>query len=272
MTSIGALVGAGLSTMSGSTPLGGQITPLDPESRSLSGARPVVASREFVGAALSVEQSGFADGAAGVETGARAPSRAWPRHLDPPPSLPRARGRGSCPPPSQAARLIDDNAHKRPFQLRCSTPRSPARVGRRGLFLEPPPAAGRLSPPQQRRSKPTGRRQTASADYLMRPSTRSLLQRSTTARPQLYCHRPYDSKPLRHPTESGYRRRTAISVFGSFTLKRQVASAMAASTSVASTMPIHFLTGVERTTYMSHSEFEETVRTRDEGRSAIRRV
>jgi hypothetical protein len=44
------------------------------------------------------------------------------------------------------------------------------------------------------------------------------------------------------------RRRTAISLFGSFTSNRQTASAIAASTSVASTVPSHFLAGVERTT------------------------
>jgi len=50
------------------------------------------------------------------------------------------------------------------------------------------------------------------------------------------------------PSESRYRRRTAISLFGSFTSNRQTASAIAPSTSVASTVPSHFLAGVERTT------------------------
>jgi hypothetical protein len=65
MTGIGALVGGGFSTIPGSTPFGGQITPLDSESRSLNGARPVV-SPEFGGAAPFGGQSGLVDGAAGV--------------------------------------------------------------------------------------------------------------------------------------------------------------------------------------------------------------
>lgn len=65
MTGIGALVGGGFSTIPGSTRFGGQITPLDSESRSLSGARPLVASPEFGGAVPFGEQSGLADGAAG---------------------------------------------------------------------------------------------------------------------------------------------------------------------------------------------------------------
>jgi hypothetical protein len=65
MTGIGALVGGGFSTIPGSTRFGGQITPSDSESRSLSGARPLVASSEFGGAMPFGEQSGLVDGAAG---------------------------------------------------------------------------------------------------------------------------------------------------------------------------------------------------------------
>jgi hypothetical protein len=42
MTGMGALPGGGFSIIPGSTPFGGQITPLDSESLSLSGARSVV--------------------------------------------------------------------------------------------------------------------------------------------------------------------------------------------------------------------------------------
>jgi hypothetical protein len=78
MTGMGALVGGGFSTIPGSTPLGGQITPLDSESRSLSGARPVVSPER--GGATSGGQSRWVDGGAGswayegeVEIAARIP-------------------------------------------------------------------------------------------------------------------------------------------------------------------------------------------------------
>src|SRR5215467_7849108 len=61
MTGIGALVDGGFSMIPGSTPFGGQITPLDSESRSPNGARPVV-SPEFGGAAPFGGQSGLVDG------------------------------------------------------------------------------------------------------------------------------------------------------------------------------------------------------------------
>jgi hypothetical protein len=64
MTGMGALVGGGFSTIPGSTPFGGQITPFDSESRSLSGARPVV-SPERGGGATSGGQSRWVDGGVG---------------------------------------------------------------------------------------------------------------------------------------------------------------------------------------------------------------
>jgi hypothetical protein len=50
MTGIGALPDGRFSIMPGSTPFGGQITPLDSESTSLSGARPVVSPERGNGA------------------------------------------------------------------------------------------------------------------------------------------------------------------------------------------------------------------------------
>ena len=64
MTGMGALLGGGFSIIPGSTPFGGQITPLDSESRSLSGARPVV-SPERGGGATSGGQSRSVDGGVG---------------------------------------------------------------------------------------------------------------------------------------------------------------------------------------------------------------
>jgi hypothetical protein len=60
MTGIGALVAGGFSTIPGSTPFGGQITPFDSESRSLSGARPVVSPER--GGCTSGGQSRWVDG------------------------------------------------------------------------------------------------------------------------------------------------------------------------------------------------------------------
>ena len=56
MTGMGALPGGGLLTIPGSTPCGGQITPLDSESRSPSGGLPLV-SPERGGDAPSGGQS-----------------------------------------------------------------------------------------------------------------------------------------------------------------------------------------------------------------------
>jgi hypothetical protein len=64
MTGIGALVAGGFSTIPGSTPFGGQITPFDSESRSLSGARPVVSPGRG-GGATSGGQSRWVDGGVG---------------------------------------------------------------------------------------------------------------------------------------------------------------------------------------------------------------
>src|SRR5258708_30925313 len=64
MTGIDALPGGGFSIIPGSTPFGGQITPLDSESRSLSGARSVV-SPERGGGATSGGQSRWVDGGGG---------------------------------------------------------------------------------------------------------------------------------------------------------------------------------------------------------------
>src|SRR5258708_20928543 len=64
MTGIDALPGGGFSIIPGSTPFGGQITPLDSESRSLSGARSVV-SPERGGGATSGGQSRSVDGGVG---------------------------------------------------------------------------------------------------------------------------------------------------------------------------------------------------------------
>src|SRR5260370_23690206 len=64
MTGMGALPGGGFSIIPGSTPFGGQITPLDSESRSLSGARSVV-SPERGGGATSGGQSRWVDGGGG---------------------------------------------------------------------------------------------------------------------------------------------------------------------------------------------------------------
>jgi len=64
MTGMGALPGGGFSIIPGSTPFGGQITPLDSESRSLSGARSVV-SPERGGGATSGGQSRWVDGGVG---------------------------------------------------------------------------------------------------------------------------------------------------------------------------------------------------------------
>lgn len=65
MTGIGALVGGGLLTIPGSTPFGGQITPLDSESRSPSGGLGV-ASPERGGGVASDRQSGWVDGTVGA--------------------------------------------------------------------------------------------------------------------------------------------------------------------------------------------------------------
>jgi len=73
---------------------------------------------------------------------------------------------------------------------------------------------------------------------------------------------PWQQAPCGIRAESGYRRRAAISVLGSFTSKRPVASATAASTSVASTMPIYSYPALNAPAYMSCSVFEEAVRTR----------
>src|SRR5258708_39737266 len=64
MTGIDALPGGGFSIIPGSTPFGGQITPFDSESRSLSGARSVV-SPERGGGATSGGQSRWVDGGVG---------------------------------------------------------------------------------------------------------------------------------------------------------------------------------------------------------------
>src|SRR5258706_12648357 len=64
MTGMGALPGGGFSIIPGSMPFGGQITPLDSESRSLSGARSVV-SPERGGGATSGGQSRSVDGGGG---------------------------------------------------------------------------------------------------------------------------------------------------------------------------------------------------------------
>src|SRR5258707_12829753 len=64
MTGMGTLPGGGFSIIPGSTPFGGQITPLDSESRSLSGARSVV-SPERGGGATSGGQSRSVDGGGG---------------------------------------------------------------------------------------------------------------------------------------------------------------------------------------------------------------
>src|SRR5262249_42519970 len=64
MTGMNALPGGGFSIIPRSTPFGGQITPLDSESRSLSGARPVV-SPERGGGATSAGQSRWVDGGVG---------------------------------------------------------------------------------------------------------------------------------------------------------------------------------------------------------------
>src|SRR5260370_30545782 len=64
MAGMGALPGGGFSIIPGSTPFGGQITPLDSESRSLSGARSVV-SPERGGGATSPGQSRWVDGGVG---------------------------------------------------------------------------------------------------------------------------------------------------------------------------------------------------------------
>jgi len=64
MTGMGTLPGGGFSIIPGSTPFGGQITPLDSESRSLSGARSVV-SPERGGGATSGGQSRSVDGGVG---------------------------------------------------------------------------------------------------------------------------------------------------------------------------------------------------------------
>jgi len=61
---MGTLPGGGFSIIPGSTPFGGQITPLDSESRSLSGARSVV-SPERGGGATSGGQSRSVDGGVG---------------------------------------------------------------------------------------------------------------------------------------------------------------------------------------------------------------
>jgi hypothetical protein len=64
MTGMGALPGGGFSTIPGSTPFGGQITPLDSESLSLSGARPVVSPGRG-GRTTSGGQSRCVDGMVG---------------------------------------------------------------------------------------------------------------------------------------------------------------------------------------------------------------
>jgi hypothetical protein len=64
MTGMGTLPGGGFSIIPGSTPFGGQITPLDSESRSLSGARPAV-SPERGGGATSGGHSRRVDGGVG---------------------------------------------------------------------------------------------------------------------------------------------------------------------------------------------------------------
>jgi hypothetical protein len=66
MMGMGALLWGGFSTIPGSTPFGGQITPLDSASRSLSGALPVVSPERGGGDAPSGGQSGLVDGAVGV--------------------------------------------------------------------------------------------------------------------------------------------------------------------------------------------------------------
>src|SRR5258707_13481584 len=64
MTGMGTLPGGGFSIIPGSTPFGGQITPLDSESRSLNGARSV-GSPERGGGATSGGQSRSVDGGVG---------------------------------------------------------------------------------------------------------------------------------------------------------------------------------------------------------------
>jgi hypothetical protein len=64
MTGMGALLGGGFSTIPGSTPFGGQITPLDSESLSLSGARPAVSPGRG-GCTTSGGQSRCVDGMVG---------------------------------------------------------------------------------------------------------------------------------------------------------------------------------------------------------------
>jgi hypothetical protein len=64
MTGMVALPGGGFSIIPGSTPLGGQITPFDSESRSPSGARSVV-SPERGGCTTSARQSRWVDGGVG---------------------------------------------------------------------------------------------------------------------------------------------------------------------------------------------------------------
>jgi hypothetical protein len=61
MIGMGAFVGGGFSTIPGSTPFGGQITPLDSESRSPNGALPVVSPERGV-VAPSGTQSGLVNG------------------------------------------------------------------------------------------------------------------------------------------------------------------------------------------------------------------
>jgi hypothetical protein len=61
MTGMGALLGGGLLTIPGSTPFGGQITPLNSESRLPSGGLPVVSPERGV-AWPSGAQSGLVDG------------------------------------------------------------------------------------------------------------------------------------------------------------------------------------------------------------------
>lgn len=65
MTGIGALLDGGLLTIPGSTPVGGQITPLDSESRSLNGGLPVVSPDRGAGA-TSGGQPRWVPGAVGV--------------------------------------------------------------------------------------------------------------------------------------------------------------------------------------------------------------
>src|SRR5258708_15050853 len=64
MTGIGVWPGGAFSIIPGSTPYGGQITPFDSESRSLSGARSVVPPKRG-GCTTSGGQSRWVDGGAG---------------------------------------------------------------------------------------------------------------------------------------------------------------------------------------------------------------